>query len=69
MEMDPEFHPDHGVTPSADEQKRITARRLARLHHHKLLPGDISKIKYRNKVLIYKIIFCFTSIFFIDIII
>ena len=50
MELDPEFHPDHGVTPSPDEQKRRTARRLARLHHHKMLPGDASQIPYRHKV-------------------
>ncbi|OXU18462.1 hypothetical protein TSAR_010776 [Trichomalopsis sarcophagae] len=49
MEADPEFHPTNGVTPSADEQKRRAARQLARLHHQKLLPGNISQLNYRIK--------------------
>ncbi|XP_011503376.1 PREDICTED: peroxisomal acyl-coenzyme A oxidase 3 [Ceratosolen solmsi marchali] len=49
MEADPEFHPSHGVTLSADEQKRRSARQLARLHHQKLLPGIISQLNYSTK--------------------
>ena len=50
MEADPEFHPYHGDKPSSDEQKRRAARQLARLNHQKFLPGNISKLNYRNKV-------------------
>lgn len=50
MENDPEFHPCNGVTQSPDEQKRRAARRLARLHHQKFLPGDMSEVKYGVKV-------------------
>ena len=57
MEMDPEFHPDHGVTPSADEQKRRVARKLARFHHQNLLPDNINQLKYRQKVNLA--LFCF----------
>lgn len=50
MESDPEFHPYHGVTPSADEQKRRAAIQLARLHHQKLLPKNIDQLGYGTKV-------------------
>ena len=53
MESDPEFHPYHGITPSADEQKRRAARQLARLHHQKLLPKNIDQESYRIKVVPY----------------
>ncbi|XP_023247307.1 peroxisomal acyl-coenzyme A oxidase 3 isoform X2 [Copidosoma floridanum] len=49
MEADPEYHPPNGVALSADEQKRRAARQLARLHHQKLLLGDLSKLNYRTK--------------------
>lgn len=52
MEADPEFHPaSNGVTLSADEQKRRAARQLARLHHQKLLPGNINQMSYIVKVI------------------
>lgn len=50
MESDPEFHPYHGVTLSADEQKRRSAIQLARLHHLKLLPKNIEQMSYGTKV-------------------
>lgn len=49
MESDPEFHPYHGVTLSADEQKRRSAIQLARLHHLKLLPKNIEQMSYGTK--------------------
>lgn len=51
MELDPEFHPNNGVTPSADEQKRRAARQLARLHHLKFIPANISQLGYGIKVI------------------
>ncbi|XP_058806561.1 peroxisomal acyl-coenzyme A oxidase 3 [Phymastichus coffea] len=49
MELDPEFHPRLDVTPSADEQKRRAARRLARLHHQKFVPSNVTQLSYGVK--------------------
>ncbi|KAJ8679842.1 hypothetical protein QAD02_015629 [Eretmocerus hayati] len=51
MEADPEFHPSNESTPSADEQKRRSARQLARLHHQKLLLGNVNQLSYREKII------------------
>ncbi|XP_015115558.1 peroxisomal acyl-coenzyme A oxidase 3 [Diachasma alloeum] len=41
MEEDPDFQPIHFYNLSTDEQKRITAKQLARMDHLKFIPGLI----------------------------
>ncbi len=56
MENDPELHPiDTSVTPSSDEQKRITTRQSAKLDHRPYT-GDVDGLESLiEKVCIVKV--------------